>query len=71
MKKILILFTLLSCEQPQVVQCYKCSQNVMINYHDTFRTFRECGLSAEGIERFHNKPERNGSSIRTKCYLEK
>ena len=71
MKKILILFTLLSCEQPQVVQCYKCSQNVMINYHDTFRTFRECGLSASDIEKFHNKPERNGSSIRTKCYLEK
>jgi len=71
MKKILILFTLLSCEKPQVVQCYKCSQNVSVNYRDTYRTFRECGTLASEIEKFHNRPERNGNAVRTKCYLEK
>jgi hypothetical protein len=71
MKKILILLTLVSCEKESVVKCYTCSQNVMVNYHDTFRKFRECGTSASEIERFHDKPERNGSSVRTKCYLEK
>jgi len=71
MKKLLLLLTLLSCEKPQVVNCYTCNQRVSVNYRDTFRSFRECGTSKEAIEKFHTKSDGRGNETYTKCRLEK
>ena len=72
MKKILLLFALFSCEkQEPKVNCYNCTAGVEVNHHTTFKKWRECGISAEIIENYHNRPYINGNAVRSKCFLEK
>lgn len=72
MKKIILLFTLFSCEKEEPkINCYQCTAGVEVNHYITSKQWRECGASAEAIEKYHNRPYVNGNAVRSKCFLEK